>query len=375
VTTVLVTGASGFIGKNLCVSLKLRENIRVLEYGRENSLEQLNEFINKADFIYHLAGVNRPKNEEEFQLVNSGLTERVIEALRSNHKKIPILLSSSAQAEIDNPYGRSKVTAEKTLLEWSEESESPVYIYRLPGVFGKWCKPNYNSVVATFCNNIANNLPIEVSDSSHSITLTYIDDIVSEFIDKLDNRDAPLSRFCEVPTTFKTTLGELKDRIIALRDIRSTLVVPSLEDNFNKYLYATYLSYLRKDDFAYELTMHSDDRGSLTEFIKSASFGQIFTSTTGPGVSRGNHWHHTKIEKFFVISGEAEVSFRNKVDSAEIIRYNVSGSKPTVVDVPTGYVHAITNTGDSDLITLFWANEILDKQRPDTYYEQVKNGE
>jgi UDP-2-acetamido-2,6-beta-L-arabino-hexul-4-ose reductase len=375
VTTVLVTGASGFIGKNLCVSLKLRENMRVLEYGRENSLEQLDEFINKADFIYHLAGVNRPKDEEEFQLVNSGLTERVVEALRSNHKKIPILLSSSTQAEMNNPYGRSKVTAEKMLLEWSEESESPVYIYRLPGVFGKWCKPNYNSVVATFCNNIANNLPIEVSDSSHSITLTYIDDIVSEFIDKLDNRDAPLSRFCEVPTTFKTTLGELKDRIIALRDIRSTLVVPSLEDNFNKYLYATYLSYLRKDDFAYELTMHSDDRGSLTEFIKSASFGQIFTSTTGPGVSRGNHWHHTKIEKFFVISGEAEVSFRNKVDSAEIIRYNVSGSKPTVVDVPTGYVHAITNTGDSDLITLFWANEILDKQRPDTYYEQVKNGE
>ncbi len=374
-TTVLVTGASGFIGKNLCVSLKLRENMRVLEYGRENSLEQLDEFINKADFIYHLAGVNRPKDEEEFQLVNSGLTERVVEALRSNHKKIPILLSSSTQAEMNNPYGRSKVTAEKMLLEWSEESESPVYIYRLPGVFGKWCKPNYNSVVATFCNNIANNLPIEVSDSSHSITLTYIDDIVSEFIDKLDNRDAPLSRFCEVPTTFKTTLGELKDRIIALRDIRSTLVVPSLEDNFNKYLYATYLSYLRKDDFAYELTMHSDDRGSLTEFIKSASFGQIFTSTTGPGVSRGNHWHHTKIEKFFVISGEAEVSFRNKVDSAEIIRYNVSGSKPTVVDVPTGYVHAITNTGDSDLITLFWANEILDKQRPDTYYEQVKNGE
>jgi UDP-2-acetamido-2,6-beta-L-arabino-hexul-4-ose reductase len=370
-----VTGASGFIGKNLCVSLKLRENMRVLEYGRENSLEQLDEFINKADFIYHLAGVNRPKDEEEFQLVNSGLTERVVEALRSNHKKIPILLSSSTQAEMNNPYGRSKVTAEKMLLEWSEESESPVYIYRLPGVFGKWCKPNYNSVVATFCNNIANNLPIEVSDSSHSITLTYIDDIVSEFIDKLDNRDAPLSRFCEVPTTFKTTLGELKDRIIALRDIRSTLVVPSLEDNFNKYLYATYLSYLRKDDFAYELTMHSDDRGSLTEFIKSASFGQIFTSTTGPGVSRGNHWHHTKIEKFFVISGEAEVSFRNKVDSAEIIRYNVSGSKPTVVDVPTGYVHAITNTGDSDLITLFWANEILDKQRPDTYYEQVKNGE
>lgn len=369
---VLVTGARGFIGKNLLAHLRLRDDVTLFEFTRGNSDEELSEYVTEADFIYHVAGVNRPKNEDEFTTVNYGLTEKIINILKDNKKKTPILFTSSAQVELDNPYGHSKAEAENTLLKWSKESSSQVYIYRLPGVFGKWCKPNYNSVVATFCYNIANDLPVEVSDSAHEINLVYIDDVVDEFINCLDTSSVSGSEHLTIPQSFKITLGDLKDRITFIHDIRTSLVVPNLEDTLNKYLYATYISHLSIDNFSYELTTNTDNRGSLTEFIKSKQFGQIFISTTKPGISRGDHWHHTKIEKFFVLDGDAEITFRNKIDNQDVIRYSVTGSKPTVLDIPTGYVHAIKNTGTTDLMTIFWANEMLDKEHPDTYYEKVE---
>lgn len=370
--TVLVTGASGFIGKNLCSQLELQEGITVRRFTRDSSQEELITLIMEADFIFHLAGVNRPKDESELTTSNQVLTEQIIEVLRKANKKTPILLTSSIQAELDNPYGRSKVAAENALTAWYKETQSPVYIYRLPGVFGKWCKPNYNSVVATFCYNIANSLPIQISDPNHKITLAYIDDIVDEFIKRLDDNSSTTDHFYTIPQTFDVSLANLKDRITSLHDIRSTLIIPNLEDTLNKYLYATYISYLQTDDFSYELGTNADNRGWLAEFIKSRQFGQIFISKTKPGISRGDHWHHTKIEKFLVVEGEGEISFRNKINGQDIINYRVNGDKPTVLDIPTGYVHSIKNIGDTDLITIFWANEVLDKEHPDTYYEKVK---
>ncbi|MGH7142175.1 MAG: NAD-dependent epimerase/dehydratase family protein [Candidatus Saccharimonadales bacterium] len=371
--TVLVTGASGFIGKNLCSQLMLTDGIKVLKYTRNNTLKELAKFVQEADFIFHLAGVNRPKDEEDFTKDNQILTKHIIELSRSTNSKAPILLTSSTQANLDNPYGKSKLAAEKALLAWSNESNNSIYIYRLPGVFGKWSKPDYNSVVATFCYNIAHNLPVQVSDLKKEITLVYIDDVVDMFIRQLTGSFIPSKdSFYTIPRTFKMDLGDLKDRIIALRGVRTTLVVPNFEDIFNKFLYATYISYLSTNNFSYDLEMHVDNRGWLAEFIKSKQFGQVFISTTKPGISRGDHWHHTKIEKFLVVEGEAEISFRNKINSRKIIRYKVTGDKPTVLDMPTGYVHTIKNTGSTDLITIFWANEILDKNHPDTNYEKVE---
>jgi UDP-2-acetamido-2,6-beta-L-arabino-hexul-4-ose reductase len=372
VKTILVTGASGFIGKNLCAKLETIEGITLLKYTIENSRDDLIRFIRDADFIFHTAGVNRPKDESEFTTGNQELTESIIQILQDANKKIPVLLTSSTQASLDNPYGKSKLAAENALLAWSKESGSPVYVYRLPGVFGKWCQPNYNSVVATFCYNIANGLPVQISDPSYEVTLVYIDEVVDEFLRALEGiTQIPNEGRYSIPRTFEITLANLNDRITFLHNSRTTLVVPNLEDTLNKYLYATYISYLATDNFSYKLQTNTDNRGWLAEFIKSKQFGQIFISKTKPGISRGDHWHHTKIEKFLVVEGDAEILFRNKIDSQDKISYKVTGDVPTVLDIPTGYVHSITNIGSSDLITIFWANEILDKERPDTYYEKV----
>lgn len=370
---VLVTGSSGFIGKNLCSDLLLRDDVEILTFGHDQSVDELSGLVLSADFVFHLAGVNRPKDESEFTSENTGLTEKIVSILRSENKKTPLLITSSTQAELGNPYGKSKLAAEQAVFEWHNESEAPVYVYRLPGVFGKWCRPNYNSVVATFCHNIANDLPITITDPSHAITLAYIDDVVETFTSLLDQPSADYSNIQQIARTFHVTLKELSDRIHVLHDIRANLVIPDLSDPLNKFLYATYVSYLPTTDFAYSLTKNSDDRGYLAEFIKSHQFGQIFVSSTKPGISRGDHWHQTKIEKFFVVSGEAEITFRNKIDSQDIIRYKVSGDEMKVVDIPTGYVHAITNIGTVDLITIFWANEVLDKSHPDTHYEKVED--
>lgn len=369
--TILVTGAHGFIGKNLCSHLRLLEGTTVLEFTRDNNLNDLSQLIDAADFIFHIAGVNRPKDELEFKEHNTQLTEEIIKLLDEKGKKTPILVTSSVQATMDNPYGLSKRAAENALLAWHEKSGAPVYLYRLPGVFGKWCRPNYNSVVATFCNNIANGLPVKISDPAHTITLTYIDDVIKDFVQHLKPEHVSESGFKEVSRTFDVSLDELNQRIQAIHSIRTSLIIPNLEDLLNKFLYATYISYLPTSAFSYNLTKNSDNRGWLAEFVKSQQFGQVFISKTKSGISRGDHWHHTKIEKFLVVEGEAEISFRKKTDSQEVIRYHVTGDDMEVLDIPVGYVHKIKNVGSTDLITIFWANEMLDKENPDTYYEPV----
>lgn len=368
---VLVTGANGFIGRNLCASLELLEDVTILKYTRENTLADLESYIKKADFIFHTAGVNRPKEVGEFDEVNRGLTETIIKLLEKLDKKTPMLITSSTHATLDNPYGKSKKAAEDLLLNWHKTSGSQVFIFRLTNVFGKWSSPNYNSVVATFCHNIANDEAIQISDPGHRLTLIYIDTVIAKFIDAYLGKITENSNyFYEVEDTHTISLGDLANKIRAFNSSRSTLIMPSLATDFDKYLYATFISYLPEDQLSYPLAIHSDERGWLAEFIKSNQFGQIFISKTKPGIARGNHWHHTKIEKFLVIEGEAIIKFR-KLESKKIISYSVTGSELSIVDIPPGYVHSIENTGKSDLITLFWASEILNPEKPDTYYEQV----
>ncbi len=368
--TVLVTGSSGFIGKNLCAQLRLEKDLKVLEHNRTHSLEDLKKNINKADFVFHLAGVNRPKDEVEFN-DNHELTQQIISLITECKRNIPLLFSSSMQAELNNPYGRSKQTAEDLIKKWAKKTKSAAYIYRLPNVFGKWCKPNYNSVVATFCHNIPRGLEIKINDPATVLKLVYIDDVVKEFILKMkSNKRTGLQADCTVPRDFKVSLGELAGKLTAFEEIRSTLLIPDFIDPFERFLYATYTSYLPKKDFSYKLEMKRDPRGWLSEFIKSKNAGQVFISRTKPGITRGNHWHHTKIEKFLVIEGLADIKFRN-LDSDEILTYSVTGEELSVVDIPAGYIHSIQNTGVSDLITLFWTDEVFDPGNPDTYYLEV----
>lgn len=371
--TVLVTGAAGFIGRNLCAQLNLTNDVTVLAYTRDDDNKKLKAAIQSSDFIFHIAGVNRPENESDFKLYNTDLTKQIIEVLKESNKKTPLLITSSTQANLDNPYGHSKLAAEEAAFDWYKESGAPVYVYRLPGVFGKWARPNYNSVVATFCYNIANDLPINIADENHTITLSYIDDVIDEFISLLDSKeDIDCTQPQTIKRTFDVTLGDLGRRIQAIRNIRTTLIVPNLHDPLNKFLYATYISYLPTNNFSYNLHKNSDARGWLAEFVKSEYGGQVFVSKTKPGISRGDHWHHTKIEKFLVVSGRGEIAFRDKRDNSDnIITYTVDGDDMTVLDIPVGYVHSIKNVGETDLITLFWANELLDKEHPDTYYEKV----
>lgn len=370
--TILVTGSAGFIGKNLCAQLELDKDLTILRFDRDNTAKELETYVNKSDFIFHLAGINRPKDEKDFDTGNRGLTEDIVALLKKENQKTPILMTSSIQADLDNPYGQSKKAAEEAIFKFTKLNKSPAYVYRLPNVFGKWCNPNYNSVVATFCHNISHDLPITMSDPSNEVNLVYIDEVISDFIKAYRGEiQAHNDGYCHVPRSFKITLGELRSQIESFHDSRTNLTMPNLEDDFSRFLYATYISYLAPDDFSYQLTTNTDDRGWLAEFIKSDQFGQIFISKTKPGITRGNHWHHTKIEKFLVVDGLAEIRFRKIDNSKEIISYKVSGDKLTVLDIPSGYTHSIKNIGDSDLTTIFWADEIFNKEKPDTYYEEV----
>jgi UDP-2-acetamido-2,6-beta-L-arabino-hexul-4-ose reductase len=369
--TVLVTGASGFIGKNLCAQLEQEADVTILRFEKDDTADDLRKALDQVDFVFHLAGANRPKDETEFDRVNRGLTEDILSMIKESGRKTPILLTSSVQAKLDNPYGRSKKAAEDTITSWAKSTGVPIYIYRLPNVFGKWCRPNYNSVVATFCHNIANNIDITISSPANNLTLVYIDDVVEEFIKALRGKTKTSSDgFCHISRDFTVTLEELAAKIYAFKNSRESLLMPNLENMFDRFLYATYTSYLDKRDFSYQLNTKEDNRGWLAEFIKSEQFGQVFVSRTKPGITRGNHWHHTKIEKFLVVEGEADICFRN-LDSTEKLTYKVSGTKPEVIDIPAGYVHAIKNTGTTELITLFWADEIFNPARPDTHYMEV----
>lgn len=370
IKTILITGVNGFVGKNLLANLNNVDNVEILKYGTENTFDQLEEFALKADFIFHLAGVNRPQEVNEFAIGNKELTEKLIHILSGNGKSTSILMPSSIQASLDNPYGISKKGAEDAVFKYGKEKKAAVYIYRLPNLFGKWCKPNYNSAVATFCHNIARDLEIQVNDPNTELTLCYIDDVLAEFLRVLEGKGTKEGAFYRVPETHKIKLGELTDKLYSFRENRETLVMPSLESEFDKNLYGTYLSYLEEDNFSYKLKKNVDNRGWLAEFIKSESMVQIFISKTKPGITRGNHWHHTKVEKFLVIHGNAVIKFR-KIDTDEVLEYVVNEESLEVVDIPVGYTHSITNIGKDELITLFWASEMLNPDKKDTYYVEV----
>lgn len=371
---VLVTGSRGFVGRNLCSVLVRMDTVRLLEFDCGNSSEELESMLHEADVVFHLAGVNRPQDIEEFKSGNTGLTEKICTMLRHLNKAPKIVFASSIQAELDNPYGNSKRDAEQLLWNFSIERGARTVVYRFKNLFGKWCRPNYNSVTATFCHNIAHDLPISISDPERSIALTYIDDVVAALISELstatdDHRECGFV-FAPDIVSYSVTLGELAALIGSFRKSRETLLLPDFKNRFVRALYATYLSYLDGEDFSYPLTVKTDDRGCLAEMVKSNSFGQIFVSRTKPGITRGNHYHHTKTEKFMVVDGEAVIRFR-RIDGTEVIEHRVSGSQLRVVDIPPGYTHHIRNTGDRDLVTLFWASEIFDPDIPDTFFLPV----
>ena len=367
---ILVTGANGFVGKNLIAELENKGYKEIFTFTRETDPSLLEIYTQECDFIFHLAGVNRPKDVNEYMEGNAGFTLKLIELLKKQHNPSPILFTSSTQAALDNPYGQSKKAVEDLLFSYSKETGAKVLIYRLPNLFGKWCRPHYNSVVATFCHQIARDLDIQVHDPRKELTLCYIDDCVTEFLKVLDGKETVNGDFCTVPVTYSITLGQLAEKLYSLKANRETLVMPSLENELDKALYSTYLSYLEENHFSYKLKKNVDHRGWLAEFIKSAGNGQIFISKTKPGVTRGNHWHHTKVEKFLVIQGEATIRFR-KINSENVLEYKVNGEIPEVVDIPPGYTHSIENTGQEDVITLFWACEIFNPEKPDTYFVEV----
>ena len=367
---ILVTGSNGFVGKNLIAELKNKGYIDIYEFDKDTKKSLLAEYVKECEFVFHLAGINRPKNEKEFMEGNYGFTHELLELLKKHNNKAPVLITSSIQAERDNPYGISKKATEELLFAYGKETGVKVLVYRLANLFGKWCRPNYNSVVATFCHNIARDLDTQVNAPNEELILCYIDDVLVEFVAALERRETRAGKFCIVPITYKITLGDLADKLYSFGKNRETLIMPSLESNFDRALYGTFLSYLAEDNFSYKLKKNVDNRGWLAEFIKSKSMGQIFISKTKPGITRGNHWHHTKVEKFLVIQGEAVIKFR-KIDSDEVIEYKVNGETPEVVDIPTGYTHSIVNIGEEDVITLFWASEIFNLDKPDTHYLEV----
>ncbi|MDF2946791.1 MAG: capsular biosynthesis protein [Bacillales bacterium] len=367
---ILVTGAKGFIGKNLVTELKNREYNEIYEYSKDMDISILDEYCKNTDFVFHLAGINRPQDESDFMSGNFGFTSTLLESLKKHNNICPILISSSIQAEINNPYGNSKKAGENLIFNYSKEVGSRVLVYRLPNVFGKWCKPNYNSAVATFCFNVARDLDINVNDRSVNMDLVYIDDVVDELINALEGKENKVGDFCEIPVVHTITLGEIVDLIYSFKDSRENRTIPKMSNPFSKKLYSTYLSYLPEDKFSYELKMNIDQRGSFTEFIKTPDRGQVSINISKPGITKGNHWHNTKNEKFLVVSGTGVIRFR-KVDTNEVIEYFVNGDKLEVVDIPVGYTHNIENLGDNEMVTIMWANESFDPNRPDTYYLEV----
>ena len=369
---ILITGAKGFIGKNLVAELRNRKAGEVLEFDRDNSLAELEQFTKDCDIVFHLAGVNRPLNEKEFEEGNRDFTNTLLSCLKKYSNRAPVIFSSSVQAKLDNPYGRSKLAAENTLIKYSEETGIPVTIYRLPNVFGKWCRPSYNSVVATFCHNIAHDLPIQINDPGTVLNPIYIDDVVNEFISKSENivSNTGPEVIEEIKPVYTLTLGSLASLIRSFRENRSGLGVPDLADPFTRKLYATYLSYLPEKEFSYPLKMNIDQRGSFTEFIRTNDRGQVSVNNSKPGIVKGNHWHHTRNEKFLVVSGSGVIRFR-KIGTSGVIEYHVSGEKLEVVDIPTGYTHNIENLGTTDLVTVMWASEVFDPVKPDTFFENV----
>lgn len=397
---ILVTGAKGFVGKNLCVALK---NIKdgkdrtrpalhigeIFEYDLDTSPDLLDEYCKKVDFVFHLAGVNRPKEQNEFMSGNYGFSAVLIYTLKKVHNACPVMLSSSVQATLigrygESDYGKSKLAGENLFFDYAAETGAKVLVYRFPNLFGKWCRPNYNSAVATFCHNIANELPITVNDRSTELELLYIDDLVCEMLDALEGREHhceyeglnPIfcdeGRFCAVPTTHHVSLGEIVDLLMSFKSQPQTLVVPEIPENsFAKKLYSTYLSYLSKEKISFPLKMNVDARGSFTELLKTQSCGQFSVNISNPGITKGQHWHHSKWEFFVVVSGHGLIQER-KIGSDEVLNFEVSGEKMEAVHMLPGYTHNIINLSETEpLVTVIWANEPFDPGRPDTFFEEV----
>lgn len=370
-TPILITGAGGFIGKNLVATLKTAGYTDLMLFERDDTPETLAEYAARAGFVYHLAGINRPKDPSEFYAGNAGLTDTLLSLLDQAGNKAPVLVTSSIQAALDNDYGKSKAQAEQAIFAHGQATGAPVYVFRLPGVFGKWCRPNYNSVVATFCHNSANGLPLSVRDPEYRLPLVYIDDVVASFVAALDGSCTREGDFCVVPVVHETTLGHLAETIEGFAKNRETLDVPDqTPGSLEQKLYSTWLSYLPADRFSYPLNMHCDNRGSFTEFLHTPAHGQVSINISKPGIVKGNHWHHSKNEKFLVVKGTGVIRFR-ALDSTEVIEYHVSGDKLEVVDIPTGYTHNIENVGQDDMVTVMWANEVFDPDHPDTFFLPV----
>ena len=397
---ILVTGAKGFVGQNLCAQLK---NIRdgkakcygdvvvevVFEYDIDSTAEELERYCKEADFVFNLAGVNRPQNTEEFMQGNFGFASTLLETLEKYGNTAPVMLSSSIQATLagrfgDSEYGRSKRAGEELFFNYSMRTGARVLVYRFPNLFGKWCRPNYNSAVATFCNNIANDLPITVNDRSTELELLYIDDLVDEMIGALKGEEhhcefegvetvlCDNGKYCAVPTTHKITLGEIVDLLESFKAQPQTLVVPEIPHNsFAKKLYSTYLSYLPKEKVSFELKMNCDARGSFTELLRSEKCGQVSVNISKPGITKGEHWHNTKWEFFMVVAGHGLIQQR-RVGSDEVLNFEVSGERIEAVHMLPGYTHNIINLSDTDdLVTVMWCNECFDPAHPDTYFEKV----
>jgi UDP-2-acetamido-2,6-beta-L-arabino-hexul-4-ose reductase len=373
----VVTGAKGFVGKNLVVALQ-RARVDVAEIDIDSPPDALLSAVRGAALVFHLAGVNRPEQESEFFTGNVGSLDALFAALdeppATDRQAVRplIVLSSSTQANHDNPYGRSKLAAERALEAYAARTGTTAAIYRLPGVFGKWCRPNYNSVVATFCHNIARDLPITISDPARVVDLVHIDDIVAQFMTHVDGQTVGVTRG-EVRPTFTASLGELAERIRGFRAMRDTLLVADASDPFIRRLLGTYTSYLPPGRLAYPLQQRTDARGTLAELLKSPHFGQMFVSRTNPGFTRGNHYHDIKVEKFCVLEGDAVIRFRPILGDV-VTEHRVSGTDFKVVDIPPGMTHSIENVGSAEMIVLFWASEILDPQRPDAHYIEVLRG-
>ena len=397
---VLVTGAKGFVGQNLVESLKnLKDNKdrtrpelvieEIYEYDKDTDPKLLDEYCKTCDFVFNLAGVNRPKDNAEFMEGNFGFASTLLDTLKKNNNKCPVMLSSSIQATLigryaESDYGKSKLEGENLFFEYSKETGSKVLVYRFPNLFGKWCKPNYNSVVATWCNNIANDLEIQINDPSVELELCYIDDVVQELIDALENKEhhcefdgvEPISKedgkYCYIPTTHKVTLGRIAELLYMFNNQANTFIMPEIPNNsFEKKLYSTYLSYLPVGKVKYEFNSNVDERGSFTELLKTNNCGQFSVNISKPGITKGQHWHNSKWELFIVVKGKALIQER-KIGTDEVIEFTVSGDKLEAVHMLPGYTHNIINLSDTeDLVTLMWANEMFDKNKPDTFSEEV----
>ena len=366
---VLVTGARGFIGKNLIVHLEEGDQFSVLTYSRDNTLDELGRLVDQADAIIHLAGENRPDDVSAFEKVNAGLTQSLCDAICTTGRQIQMVLASSTQAGLDNPYGQSKRSAEEIVESLANETGNPAYIYRLPGVFGKWCKPNYNSVVATFCHNIAQDLPIQINDPVASIRLVYVDDVVEAFVQAIQQSGKGVSNLSITPE-YSITLGELADQIKAFKNCRESLISEQVGKGLVRALYSTYVSYLNPDQFSYSLTKNRDERGVFVEMLKTKDSGQFSFFTIYSGQTRGGHYHHSKTEKFLVIKGRARFGFRHII-SGDTYELCTSGDELRVVDTVPGWTHDITNVGEEEMVVMLWANEIFDRDKPDTITAKV----